>query len=319
MTTARQHHYIPQFYLKGFAAAHQKKPKVHVFDSEKRTWLNGPTNIKNIGTVRDFNRIDVAGHPPDAIEKTMSAFESEISRALNRVCASGEMPSDEDFIYVMNLMAMISTRNPFLRKNHDKFIKDVIEQITDLSLATKERYDTTINQMKSAGYGADINDVSYEDMLKFHNEKQYTLEINNGVFIKGEFEAFDTVVKLLWKRDWCYIKSTKETGYFITSDYPVHLRWSDPKLNRGFYPPGHALQGTDVVFPVSKDTALIGTFDGQESVINANRQIVALVNSLIVEGSCRQIYSSQNDFEVLDKDNKVVSFTNLIRASGRYT
>lgn len=311
MTVPRQHHYLPKFYLKGFTAAHQKKPKVYVFDLQKNTWLEKPTNIKNIGTIRDFNRIDVEGHSPDALEKSLSTFEAEVSQALKKVCESHDMPQDADLIYVMNLMALISIRNPRVRNSHDRFLKDIIERVTDLTLATKERYESSIRQMKAAGYGNDTPDVSYEDMLKFHDEKQYTIEINNGMFVAGEFQAFDTVVKLLWERDWTFIKAGKGAGHFICSDHPAYLRWSDPKLANGFYPPGHGLKGTDVVFPVSHDTALLGTFEAEERAITANQQIVALINTLILEGCDRQVYSPKGDFNVLSKNNKVSGFNEL--------
>ncbi len=318
MTVPRQHHYLPKFYLKGFTAAHQKKPKVYVFDLQKNSWLEKPTNIKNIGTIRDFNRIEVDGHSPDALEKSLSTFEADVSQALRRVCEATTMPQDEDLVYIMNLIALISIRNPRVRKSHDRFLKDVIERITDLTLATKERYESSVRQMKAAGYGNDTQDVSYEDMLKFHDEKQYTIEINNGMFVAGEFHAFDSVVKLLWKRDWTFLKAGKGAGHFVCSDHPAYLRWSDPKLANGFYPPGHGLKGTDVVFPLSQDTALLGTFEAEERFITANRQIVALINTLILEGCDRQVYSPKGDFDILSKGNHAISF-NKIRQENSQT
>ncbi len=318
MTTARQHHYIPKFYLNGFTAAHQKKPKVFVYDLEKNAWLDKPTNIKNIGTIRDFNRVDVQGHAPDALEKSLSSFEADISKALRSVCESDEMPLDDDLIYLMNLMTLISIRNPRVRKNHDRFIKNIVEQTTALTLATKDRFESSVRQMKAAGHGVDLPDVSYEDVLKFHNEKQYTIEINNGMFVAGEFKAFDTVVKLLWKRNWIFVKAAKDAGHFVTSDHPVHLRWSDPKLAAGFLSPGHGVAGTEVIFPVSKDTALVGRFEGEERTITANRHLVALINSLTIKGCDRQVYSSQDDFEVLMAEKQVVSFTSVTKSSKNY-
>lgn len=83
--TARNHHFVPQCYLKGFAR-HRNKPKVRVIDLRQRKTFE--TNPKNIAAERDFNRVEIAGHPPDAIEAAFSRFESQLAPALDRIIAA---------------------------------------------------------------------------------------------------------------------------------------------------------------------------------------------------------------------------------------
>ena len=83
---ARQHHYIPQFYLKGFAVARKKSHQLIVFDRKSRKTFSAAT--KNVAVERDFNRVEIEGHPPDAIEKVMSQFETEAAAALERIVAA---------------------------------------------------------------------------------------------------------------------------------------------------------------------------------------------------------------------------------------
>jgi hypothetical protein len=53
--TARQHHYVPQCYLKGFVKD-RKKPKLFVVDcKERRSFSTSPDNV---AAERDFHRID---------------------------------------------------------------------------------------------------------------------------------------------------------------------------------------------------------------------------------------------------------------------
>jgi hypothetical protein len=69
MPTARQHHFLPQFYLKGFAKQNGKVWQTWALDlKEKRQFQ---TNIKKVAKIRDFNRIDVKDQPPDAIEQAI--------------------------------------------------------------------------------------------------------------------------------------------------------------------------------------------------------------------------------------------------------
>jgi hypothetical protein len=43
------------------------------------------TAAKNVGVERDFNRVDVLGIPPDALESGYAAFEGETARTIQSV------------------------------------------------------------------------------------------------------------------------------------------------------------------------------------------------------------------------------------------
>ena len=54
--TARQHHYVPPCYLRGFVYD-RDKPKLFVVDlKERRTFT---TNPKNVAVERDFHAVDI--------------------------------------------------------------------------------------------------------------------------------------------------------------------------------------------------------------------------------------------------------------------
>jgi hypothetical protein len=72
---ARQHHYVSQCYLNGFAAD-RSKPKLFVVDAKEMRSFE--TNPKNIAAERDFHAIDIDGVARDAFENDFSKFESEL-------------------------------------------------------------------------------------------------------------------------------------------------------------------------------------------------------------------------------------------------
>ena len=78
MPTARRHHYIPEFYLKGFAAPRKKVAQVTVFDRRSRAPFVAA--ISNVGVERDFNRIDAEGYTPDHVEKGMAEIRARTER-----------------------------------------------------------------------------------------------------------------------------------------------------------------------------------------------------------------------------------------------
>jgi len=82
---AHRHHVLSRCYLKHFAV-HRKKKKdymVHVFDRKSRKQFQ--TATENVAVIRDFNRVEIDGHPPDVFEKAMASFESELAPALQRI------------------------------------------------------------------------------------------------------------------------------------------------------------------------------------------------------------------------------------------
>jgi hypothetical protein len=74
MSEARQHHWIPQVYLKGFTRDWNKRSRLFVLDLVKREefW----SKPRGVGGARDFNRVDAPDVSPDAMEQGIGKFES---------------------------------------------------------------------------------------------------------------------------------------------------------------------------------------------------------------------------------------------------
>src|SRR4051794_32422018 len=105
MTTARRHHYVPQFYLRGFSVPRKKVRQVVVFDPNQ--WAPFQSPIANIAAERDFNRVDVEGLDPNTIETGMSKFESRCSSALERIIAARSLDNVDDRALLLNLIALL--------------------------------------------------------------------------------------------------------------------------------------------------------------------------------------------------------------------
>ena len=58
ISNARNHHYVSQFYLRGFSK-NGKKEKLFVYNKEQKKYFK--SNPRNIASKRDFNRISVKG------------------------------------------------------------------------------------------------------------------------------------------------------------------------------------------------------------------------------------------------------------------
>jgi hypothetical protein len=161
----RKHHFVPQFYLRGFVGA---KDQLFVVDRPtERTFRTLP---KNVAAERDFNRVEVEGMDPHAVEKALAKFEGEVAPALERVKAARSLENKEDRDAIINLLSALAIRNPRQRSTINAFVGEIAQRVAESGLASEERWESQVARMKEAGIWDESSDVPYEDMKKFVDE-----------------------------------------------------------------------------------------------------------------------------------------------------
>lgn len=309
--SARHHHYLSQCYLKGFTKNGSKKSMLSVIDFKKKTQFE--TKPRNVGGIRDFNRINIDGVDQNTVETSLSEFEGRVATAIKRV---DETPifngTDKD--HILNLIALLSIRSPEMRENFRQFQVQVLEMIMDLSLETKERWESQMEKMKADGQKLEPS-ISYEEIKAFHDRKKYRIELSTEHHLRMEMVGIDAILPCLYRRNWLLIQSTGESGFFITSDHPVILTWNEPNKIPSIYrnSPGFGLKDTQVYFPLTKNIALLGEFDGREGVINAKREVVALLNSKIITFAYKQVYAPKIDFYFMGSGGELLDGNRILR------
>ena len=294
---ARNHHWVPQCYLKGFAKGRSKKSKLYVVDALTRKCF--VTTPRNVAAERDFNRIEADDFPPNAIENGLAAFEGQVDKALERICSQHEFSDNDDRAFVFNLMALLAVRNPRSREGSRQFQENIAKRLMDLTLATRERYESSLTSATNAGFVDPGHDVSYEQAREFLDRGEFKVEVPTTRHVVQEMRTLDTLLPLLFKRNWLLLKAPADSGGFVTTDHPVVLRWSDTRDRKAFYPPGFGLPNTEVIFPLSHDLALSGAFEGKEAVIEATMEIVAATNGIVIAHGHRQIYARDDRFRYM--------------------
>lgn len=312
--TARHHHYLSQCYLKGFTKGDSKKSKLTVIDFREKKLFE--TTPRNVGGIRDFNRIDIEAIDQNALEKSLSEFEGKAASALHDLEESLRFDGETRSL-ILNLIALLAVRSPEMREHWRKFQAEIAERIMDLSLATKERWEGQMRQMKENG--KDINeDLTYEDIKRFHESKEYDITIAREHHIHMEFVGINAILPYLDGRNWLLIKATDESGPFITTDNPVNLTWKEPDKIPPFYrnSPGYGMKSTQVYFPVSRNLALIGEFDGHEGIIDGNRELISVLNSKMLMFTYKQVYSPKIGFYFRGRGGEILEGTQVLKHIG---
>jgi hypothetical protein len=308
--TARHHHYLSQCYLKGFTKGKTKKSKLTVVDFKERKCFE--TIPRNVGGIRDFNRIEIEGVDINAIESSLSEFEGNVASALKKLDETLDF-SGETKDLILNLVALLGVRSPERREYIRRQEAEVIKRMMSLSLQSKERYEAQEAKKKEKNPEYESN-VTYEEFKDFFKSKKYKIELTNAHHIRNESVMVEAILPCLYGRNWFLIQSTKETGPFITTDTPVSLTWNEPEKIPPFYrtSPGFGMIDTLLYFPVSKDLAIVGEFNKVDKTIVGNRELVALLNTKMLFNYFKQIYAPIIGFNFLSKNGDILGGNRIL-------
>jgi len=113
-----------------------------------------------------------------------------------------------------------------------------------------------------------------------------------------EIKQHDNLLEHIAARKWQMVVAKKGSGGFVTIDVPVCLRWSDDQ-DHGMYGPGFGVPDTQVIFSLSSDIALMGSFEGQEDTVEADIFTVGRINSVLIGNARNQVYSKDHTFNYM--------------------
>ena len=244
-STSRNHHVLPQAYLGFFTDTATKKGKFYVLETSSGRCFR--TSPKNVAVERDFNRVDAKEQSLDVLEKSLSPFEGRAIEACRNIIGSKSFPNDEDYNSLINLIGLIAVRNPTIRESFNRSRERLLKQIGDLVVSDKKIWESHLRRAQASGYVSETN-VSFEDMKKFFEEREYSIEFSPGGNSQVEFSTLDHLIPILGQRYWSLLLAPDPGPDFICSDRPVALTFKDSQREG---PIGYGLKNTEIFFPIS--------------------------------------------------------------------
>jgi hypothetical protein len=284
---ARRHHYVSQFYLRNFAVA-AATPQLYVADLKtKKTFL---TSTINVAQERDFHRIDVPGHEPNAVEAALADFEGKVALALDSIRQRAEMGDDDNAHVLQLFMSLLLVKNPAMRDRIDDVTDRIMSMTSKIEAANEERFVASIKRRVEEGaLSADIDAVQLREALM---SDDFEVAIAREFHLNLEFTNARDLLRYFVGRNWTFLKA--ETGQFITSDRPVVLTREKARPN---VPPGLAHPDVLILFPLSSDSAVLGGLDVPPIAVTLSREEVAETNGQIILNATRQVYAQDATFE----------------------
>ncbi|EPV7105035.1 DUF4238 domain-containing protein [Escherichia coli] len=305
MNEARHHHYLSQCYLRGFTKNGGVKSKLTAIDMKKKKSFE--TSTRNVGGVRDFNRVEIEGIDPNVLESSLADFEGSVATELKNL-SQGALFAGETKNTIISFISLLAVRTPVMREHMTSQITPIIEMIARMSVATQERYEHAIREIEESTGNTIASNVSYETVRDFVESRNYNISIKREFLIAAEIQASKAVEEALDRRNWRMFRSTLTSGSFVTSDNPVHLMWNDGREGS----PGFGLQDTSVLFPVSKDLVLLGDFEGVDGVFDTEDRLAAYFNSSSIFRAVERVFASDLTFNYIDGNGAIKQGKKLV-------
>ncbi len=279
---SRKHHFISKFYLARFTDTGTRNGRLCVLDLTANQFFR--QKPKHVAYELDFNRVEITGQPPDVLETFFGKLEGKTSSVIQEICSEQQIPGDNEFSYVLNLIALFAIRNPTMRRSMTIARQHEYRLLLDLLQSDKKLYDQHIRQARDGGFISENLDVPFE---RFRTGK-YRFEIPPQVHTHTELSAFENILASVSSRYWSLLIAKDDAPDFITCDNPVSLAYKQ------------------TVFPLDIRHALIGDQDHPgPHAVTVDAVAVAEVNLRMLTLADRQVYSRSDEIAFL-KDGEIL-------------
>lgn len=282
---ARAHHYIPEFYLAGFTRKESRDDLLWVHDREEnKVWTARP---KKVAHIRDYYRVEADDLEPDVLEKAFATFESEAAEALRRLVRARQVPAGDDLAIALNFVTLMVVRVPGFRDlivgNLERLRRHKARSI----VASPEVYRSVTERMALNGFEPPAG-VGYDQMRAFIMNDEYAVRFDQTYVLQLSLELGECLLPHLAARRWSLVVAKEEAEDFICSDQPVALVPTSPEA-----PPflGFGLACTEVSLPLSRRATLIGHYEGEPMLVEADSTLVGEFNHRTLSCAERFIFS----------------------------
>jgi hypothetical protein len=285
------HHFVPQFYLKGFLDPDSVQTK--------NPWLwvaNLPAGVvkrrapKNVAARAGYNAV-LGSTESETAEEVLSQLEAVAAPIVRRLINGVNELTGQEWVDLLFFAAFLAVRTPYFRNRIEGFAAEIAEDLLRLSASHPDYYHRSVKETA-------LVEMTEEEI----EASRQTALTPGGVRIKARpvlslLAAFqgarDDVYPNFSHMRWAILRADRDL-FFVTSDNPVS--WADPTPRPAFYA-GHGLRmrNVEVVFPVGPQVCLFGTWNGAAGSLAAPQRLVEAINRRVLQFASEEIYAHREE------------------------
>lgn len=239
MSQPRKHHFLPQFYLRGFSA-----DGISLHQVWKRSDRSVGCRIKDVAAIRDFHELDFDdAADPLAIERELAAVEGEMAADVASLLRDG-ITNSRALVQTIGFVALQRMRVPAVKRH--------IEQ--SLGATIRAMAETLERQGKLPPPPPGLEEALKIENLRIQVSNWKCMELMFGMGTNPD------VINIM-----CNMRAylfRAPAGSFATCDQPVALY----RAAQSPYGVGPASRDVEISVPLSSDTLLLLTHSDEDDV-----------------------------------------------------
>ncbi len=309
MREPRQHHYIPRFYLSGFAdpdiLARDRKEVIWVYEKGKEIRRSSP---ENEAKQRDYYAFLQNGFRNLEIEAWFGKLEAAVAPVISNLAATPRQVTDSEKQLLAVFVGTMQMRTPAGRYWSDNRIEPLATKLMKETASDPARFRAYLEEnyrLPADDEGFDLEEIR-RDILAGRGEE---LAAHPGLNLLGIVQIGHMVAEVLLNMSWQTLCSGQHESFLISDD-PVISHVLDPRSNRLHMRMGVGSPGVNVWFPLCR-TVCLRIVKGEESGLG--RWVPAgirYINKMMIMCAERWVYASERSRKIkalVDKKGGQVS------------
>lgn len=278
MSTPKRHHYLPEFYLKGF----RRDKVLFIYDRELNEYRE--QSPKDTAVKSHYYALeDDEGKKNLEIESFLSKIEGDAKPIIDKL-ERGEDISEEEKESLSVFISFLMNRVPDFEESENKMLEKIIEKASNMMFQDEERAKSIMEQHER-DTGKKM-DVTPEELVNFHKNVPHKYKIHRNVSLTTMLDVSLQIAHYFKQMDWLLFH-TPDISSFITTDNPFVLL-APTNHKSGFYGTGIAMRGARKIVPLTQSMCLVMRDHGTSTVHkDIDREVVKETNLQIAYFSDR--------------------------------
>jgi len=296
MNTPRMQHYIPRFYLSGFADPDildfEGKEVLWVYERGKQIRRSSPTNEAR---QRDYYSLVAEGSRNVEVETWLGNLENEVAPIIANLVKDPRHVTELEKQLLALFIGTMQGRTPAGRWFAENKVGPLTNQIIKEAAAHPDKFRSFIKENYHLPEGEDVDlEEVRRDILAGRGEH---LSARQDFKLISIIEVGKMVAEVLLSMNWQTIHS-EEHDPFLTSDDPVISHVIDERANRLRFRMGVASPSVNVWFPLSRTACLRMTKDSEAGVGQWVPAGIRYLNKMIIMCADRWVYASEQSAKI---------------------
>lgn len=244
MLSPKRHHYLPEFYLKGFT----RDEMLWIFDRKAREYRRQPPrNTAVIGHY--YTTATESGEKDYSIETHLAETESEAKPIIEKL-EDGQTISTEERIGLAYFLALLVSRTP----KHAREIEEMADAMH--KLLAKEMIPSVEAAAGLLRKSGKEQSLTAESMFRFIHEERFQMKASRDFTISTMLDHSARFYRCIALMNWWIVHADGHSS-FITTDSPLGYILDDQQLRSREPVLGFASEKITKLVPLTCQTALL--------------------------------------------------------------